>query len=160
MLQWPETCEQAFVTTHASYDGGLTFHRLADGVTLVQVTCAAGAYQGSSVFVRLDETTEPAVARTLTFTTFTSADGATLEPDETVEVWGETTVLAETQQLTVLTVARQLRDCGTWARYALDAPEPRVVEVFAQVVCPEEPGPPAQPEPGRPPDGWVRIPTN
>jgi hypothetical protein len=160
VLQWPAECENAFELTHISSDGGLFFRALEDGVTLIEVTCAAGAYQGSAVFVRLDENASPPAARTLMFATYTSADNETLERTESTELWGEAMFLQDARELTLLSVSRQTRDCGTWSRYSLAEAAPRLLELYAQIVCPEESGPPAQPEPGRPPDGWAKIPIN
>jgi len=160
LLAWPAGCEDAFGLTHAPDVGGLFFHTLGEGVTLVQVACAAGAYQGSAVFVRLDENVSPPAAKVLSFETYTSPDGAGLESAPSVELWGEVMFLASAKELTLLSVSRQMRDCGTWSRYSLVEEAPRLIELYARIACPEEPGPPAQPEPGRPPEGWARIPIN
>src|SRR5688572_21512037 len=54
-LGWPDSCEQAFASTHAGEDGGLAINVVAPGVSLVEVLCAAGAYQPSHVYVRYNE---------------------------------------------------------------------------------------------------------
>ncbi|MCI0433084.1 MAG: hypothetical protein L0271_05460, partial [Gemmatimonadetes bacterium] len=82
VLDWPDECEQAFELTHDGTAGGIRFHDLGEGVTLAEVRCAAGAYQGSMVFVRLEER-QASVARTLTFPIYISADRGTLERVET-----------------------------------------------------------------------------
>jgi hypothetical protein len=159
-LQWSDDCEEAFQLTNAANTAGLFVHGLAEGIRLVEVHCAAGAYQPSMLFIRLDQNPSPPVVTTLTFTTYDSPDGESLERAESTELWGEATVLPDRRELTLLSVSRQTRDCGTWSRYTLAAERPRLLELYAQIVCPAEQGPPADPAPGRPPQGWLRIPTN
>jgi hypothetical protein len=158
VLRWPDDCEEAFQASHAGEDGGLVFELLAEGLWVVQVLCAAGSYQPSSVYVRLDERPATAIATVLNLATFQSSDGVSLERIETTEIWGEPFVSAKEQELTVLHLSRQTGDCGIWMRYAIGAGAAELVEAWARLPCPADPEPPVTPAPGRPPQGWTRIP--
>jgi hypothetical protein len=158
-LHWPNDCEQAFALTQVTDDGGLHFHEVEPGLSLVIVRCALGAYQPTHIVLRVDERQAPAAATVLDFPTFTSSDGKSLVPTRAVELAGEVALLDGGRALTVLSLARQIGDCGTWARYRLGdgsgAPE---LELFAErVACPGAPGQRVIPAPGLPPDGWRRV---
>jgi hypothetical protein len=63
------------------------------------------------------------------------------------------------QELSILHLSRQTRDCGIWTRYALHGGEPaELVDAWARLPCPADPEPPVTPDPGHPPQGWTRIP--
>src|SRR5262245_46398212 len=66
-LAWPEDCERAFALTDASEDSGLVVHELEAGRMLIEVRCAAGAYQPSAVLMQVDASRTPPVARVLSF---------------------------------------------------------------------------------------------
>jgi hypothetical protein len=160
-LHWPDDCEGAFQATDASGDAGLRIDRLADGSTLVQIRCAAGAYQPSQVVMRTTATERtPAASALLSFTTWLSPDGASLERAEVQELWGELAFLPATQELTLLSLSRQTGDCGTWAKYTLAGNTATLDRVHARLPCPATPGAPASPAPGRPPEGWAPIDTH
>lgn len=156
-LRWPDDCEQAFEATDASGDAGLTVHALTDGSMLVEVRCAAGAYQPSSLFIRVDGTRSPPAATVLTFATYGSPDGETIERADSTELWGEPAFLPQHQQLTLLSLARQTGDCGTWTEYTLADGMPMFVALYARLPCPSTPEAPVNPAPGRPPEGWKAI---
>ncbi len=156
-LHWPNACEDDFSQTHLTDDGGLDFHTLPEGLSLVVVRCALGAYQPTSVVLRLDERPSTPKATLLEFPTFESLDGKTLASARTAELVGEVTVLDARSVLTVLSLARQLGDCGTWARYEFKDGSP-VLNAFAErVSCPDAAGARANPKSGEPPDGWKPV---
>jgi hypothetical protein len=155
-LHWPDDCEGAFEATDVSGGSGLEIHALSDGSTLVQIRCAAGAYQPSQLVMRTTDA-RPSVASILSFTTWGSADGESLEQTESEEVWGELTYLPEAQELTLLSLSRQTGDCGTWAEYRLAEGNPKLEALYVRMPCPATPGEPADPVPGKPPEGWKRI---
>ncbi|MEP7345221.1 MAG: DUF1176 domain-containing protein [Gemmatimonadaceae bacterium] len=159
-LHWPNACEDDFVQTHLTDDGGLEFHMLQQGVSLVIVRCALGAYQPTSVVLLLDERQSVMSATVLRFPTFESLDGKTLAPTNTAELVGELTLLDASNALTVLSLARQIGDCGTWARYEFPGGTP-VLKAFAErVSCPENAGPRASTRSGEPPVGWKVVQPN
>jgi hypothetical protein len=157
VLNWDETCEQEFQSSRVAEDGGLVFHQIAPGVSLVEVLCSAGAYQPSFVIVRLDERSRAPVADVLSFLTYGSTDGSSLEPAQQVEMTGEPFLLPEQRELTVLNVFRQTRDCGIWTRYGIRDGAPQLKEVRVRLPCPTGTGMPVSSEPGRPPRGWRLI---
>jgi hypothetical protein len=158
VLQWPASCEDAFQASGASDDAGMTFVELAPGLALVEVLCAAGSYQPSSVYIRLDERGASRVATLLTFTTYQSPDGVVAEaaPAE-AEVWGQVTVAAAAQELSVLTLSRQLADCGVWTRHSVATERPALIAAAYRLPCPATPGPPADAGGGHAPRGWRPI---
>jgi hypothetical protein len=134
------------------------FHAFAPRVSLVEVLCAAGAYQPSHVYVRYDEQAEPPSATLLEFPVLLSADGATPETSLETEIWGESSLSSDGRTLSVLTLSRQMADCGVWSRYAIDAARPRLVAAAAKLPCPGTPGPPAESRDGGAPQGWRPLP--
>jgi hypothetical protein len=159
LLRWPDDCDEAFRQSHAGDDAGLEFHQLSDGVFLLGVVCAAGSYQPSTIFLRVDDRKSPPTAVGLTFDSYESADGASLMRTQVTELWGDAAFLAPTRELTLLSVSRQSGDCGTWARYALTEATPRLLEFRARLPCPARPGDHVAPEPGKPPPGWKTVST-
>ena len=157
VLKWDETCEKEFQSSRVAEDGGLVFHQIVPGVSLVEVLCSAGAYQPSFVIVRLDERSQTPVADVLSFLTYESTDGSSLEPAQQVEMTGEPSLLLEQRELTVLNVFRQTRDCGIWTRYGIRDGAPQLKEVRVRLPCPAGAGVPVSSEPGRPPRGWRLI---
>jgi hypothetical protein len=157
VLGWTDDCEQAFEISYAGKGVGIEFHALRDGMTLVAVLCAAGAYQPSFMYYLLDESSPNAVASLLNFPTYESPDGRFLIHARHVELWGEPSLLHNERELTVLSLARQTGDCGTWARYGFTRREVELREFWARLPCPAEIEPPADPKPGEPPEGWRRV---
>jgi hypothetical protein len=156
-LGWPQDCEDAFTQTRLTDDGGLEIHALPSGATLAVVRCALGAYQPTSVVLLFDEQSPAHAATVLEFPSFESTDGKTLTPARMRELTGEVTWLDNAGVLIVLTLARQIGDCGTWARYAFADGTPQLTAFAAQVSCPEDPGPRVDPQPGESPRGWTTI---
>jgi hypothetical protein len=156
-LDWPQACEDEFQSTRVAEDAGLVFHPMVPGVSLVEVLCAAGAYQPSFVIVRFDERGSQPAATVLSFPTFASPDGRSLEPEEQTELTGDASISKAVQELTVLNLFRQTRDCGVWSRYGIGDPAPQLKEARAQSPCPDNPGPPVTSDAGVPPRGWRTI---
>jgi len=156
-LGWPDDCEQAFELTDASPDSGIVVQALEHGAMLVAVRCAAGAYQPSALVLQVDATGMPAAARVLTFATYVSPDGETLERVDTTELRGEIRFAAQGPTLSVLALSRQTGDCGTWAEYTVADGAPRLVTLYARLPCPGTPDAPVDPAPDEPPPGWKRM---
>lgn len=158
---WPEECESAFQASVASSDAGLVFHELADGRFLLQVLCAAGAYQPSHVFLSLDERAAPPVAALLKLPIYQSEDGRSIARTMEAEIFGEPTWLPDSRELTILSLARQTGDCGVWTKYRFtaqdDAVRPAVVEARALLPCPARLRDRAVSIQGQPPNGWKPI---
>jgi hypothetical protein len=121
------------------------------------VRCALGGYQPTSVVLRFDEHNPSKSATVLKFPGFESMDGKTLAPVRMRELSGEIAWLEDAKALVVLALARQLGDCGTWARYALSDDGPKLTAFAAHVSCPENPGQRVNPTPGEPPKSWKTI---
>ena len=159
-LHWPAECEDAFARTRLTDDGGLEAHSPQPGISTVIVRCAVGAYQPTSIVLRLDERSTTPVATVLEFPAFESLDGRTLAPARVTELAGEIAALDAGNTLTVLSLARQLGDCGTWARYRIADGAPVLVAFAARVPCPQAAGLRAEPPPGQPPAGWQPMAVN
>jgi hypothetical protein len=157
-LHWPDSCEDAFQASRAGTDGGVTFTPMGDGVSLVEVVCAAGSYQPSVVRLRLVESAGSVQATTLVFPVYQSDDGQRVTVVRQTEVWGDSTALGDQRALVVLALARQTGDCGVWTRYSLADAEPRIIEAAARLNCPTLPSDPVSFSPTEPPSGWVSIP--
>lgn len=157
VLAWPASCEDAFQASHAGDDGGLMFSGQGPELSIVQVTCAAGGYQPSQVFLRLDERGPSRVVTLLAFAGFQSSDGVSTEPTSDAEVWGDAHVSADGRELSLLALARQTGDCGIWSHYAVDSEQPRLLGAAARLPCPKAPGPSATSVDGNVPRGWRPI---
>ena len=157
VLSWPDDCEASFQASRASEDGGLEFADVGERVSVVAVLCAAGSYQPSHVFVRLDERARLPLVSLLSFSVYTSEDGTTLTRSDATEIWGEPTLSADTKELRVLALARQTGDCGVWTRYDIGSDAPRLLEARARQPCPDTPETPAFGAPGEPPEGWAPV---
>lgn len=155
ILQWPAACEEAFQTSHAGDDGGITFHRLATGLSTVDVVCAAGAYQPSHVFLRLDERGSSPTTELLRFPALVTEDGRHVESVIETEIVGEAVVSDDGEELAILAFSRQTRDCGIWSRFSITGTHPRLIDAAAKLPCPSTPSEPvASWTSERPPAGW------
>ena len=157
-LLWPDDCEEGFRTSHAGDDGGIRVVPLGAGMSLVEVTCAAGAYQPSTMRFALTEDANGARTRPLAFPVYTSDDGRSLTLSNETEVWGDSVVNGAVAEIVILSLARQTADCGVWARYSLAGDQPRLLAAAARTRCPASPGPPARVSGSDPPPGWMTIP--
>ena len=157
-LRWPDDCEESFLASRAGDDGGINVVRLGPGVSLVEVTCAAGAYQPSMMRFRLTEDASGPRSQLLHFPVYGSENGRDLTMSQETEVWGDSIVDAASAEIVILSRARQTSDCGVWTRYSLAAEPPRVLAAAARTACPAQPGPPARLSAGGPPTGWAAIP--
>ncbi len=138
ILKWPADCEDAFATTHNTQDdgfAGLEFYELSDRRYLVEVACAAGAYQGSQVYVLFDESKSPHQTNVLSFQNYVAEDEDKLEKEETAELWGTATFDARSKQLTMLNKYRGPGDCGALAAYGFEDGTPKLLEFRAKTKC-------------------------
>lgn len=93
----------------------------------------------------------------LQFATYQSEDGQQMSRHVESELFGEAAFSADGRELSVLSLARQLGDCGIWTRYAIDTERPKVVAAAARLPCPEAPGDPAAWKEGAAPPGWSPL---
>jgi hypothetical protein len=156
ILRWPDGCEDAFQASHASDDGGLLFETLDEGVLLVQVVCALGAYQPASVWLTVrPSNTGDAMVSVLAFPVEPAERPDTSVAHRETEIFGEWTFDRSSGQLTLLSVARQTGDCGFWARYVVRADAVRQTEFASKSPCPSRPGPHATLDATHPPPNWT-----
>jgi hypothetical protein len=160
ILKWSDDCESSFQSSHAGTDPGLVFHDLASRLTVVEILCAAGSYQPSSTFVRLDERGPAPAATVLRFPVYEAENGATLTNTVSAEIWGEISIDAAAPVMTVLNVARQTADCGIWTRYDIAGETPAVTDARTRLPCPARARAAVRFDPRHPPPGWRRIITN
>ena len=155
-LDWPADCEDAFQASNAgTADEGIAVSELEPRLALVEVLCAAGAYQPSHVYVLFDERGAVPVNTVLRFSVYHSEDGTSLGASMETELWGESFVSPQSRELSVLTLSRQLADCGIWSRYRIGT-DPTLIAAAARLPCPAAPGSPAA-STGGAPRGWRPI---
>lgn len=159
LLQWDDDCQGAYETSYAGAESGLQLFALDDEHVLVAVLCAAGSYVPSFVYYYVEHRDAIFTAAPLTFPTFESPDGEILAATQQLELWGEPAFTAMRGELTVLRVARQSSDCGTWARYGFTSGQVQLREFWAAFPCATEPQAPVTPVSGSPPAGWRRVDT-
>jgi hypothetical protein len=134
VLGWPDDCEQAFRETAAEGEG-IEVYPLGPARSLVEVRCAWGAYQGSYLYYRYDQSSKPPGAGPLEFEVRESPDEASLVPGKSTEIAGLPTFDAKTGELTVLDKFRGPGDCGTLATYRFDEGQARLVALRAKAAC-------------------------
>jgi len=120
------------------------------------VSTMAGAYQPSHVYVLFDERGAVPVKTVLRFSVYHSGDGRSLGASMETELWGESVVSPQSRELSVLTLSRQLADCGIWSRYRIGT-DPTLIAAAARLPCPAAPGSPAESTDAGPPRGWRPI---
>jgi hypothetical protein len=151
-LRWPDACEAEHVLAAKileSADGRVRAFPLEPGRTLVEVACARGAYQDSLRYYLWDETRAPGEATALSVPTLEPLDDE-WEPVERLEAAGESSFDARQRTLTLLTRARGLGDCGSQARYRVQARKLVLLELRGR---PCDDGPESAPPPSR----WPRV---
>ena len=123
LLGWSDECEQSFQELTADGDTyglllegpGVTSYPLGDGRTVYAVQCLLGAYQAGYAMVlqeKADGKGTPLKFRQYDW------DEKKVTHNEDAEMPGQFTFDPQTKELTVLSLARGLGDCGTLVRYA------------------------------------------
>lgn len=151
-LHWPKDCEDTFRDTFGGgtdgpglplRDTGVERHDLGNGRTLFLVQCDQAAYQG--VYAAMETGPGDGPARLLRFPT-ADADGGRVIRREDDSLVGDMQFDETNKTLTVLTKARGVGDCGSYAVYGFDAAgKPAVRELRARE-CPKKAGPYLPPE--------------
>jgi len=151
-LHWPKDCEDTFRDTFGGgadgpglplRDTGVERHDLGDGRTLFLVQCDQAAYQG--VYVAMETGPGDGPAKLLRFPT-ADADGGRIIRREDDSLVGDMQFHEADKTLTVLSKARGVGDCGSYAVYGFDAAgKPTVRELRARE-CPKKAGPYLPPE--------------
>jgi hypothetical protein len=153
LLRWSDDCEQSFSNTQAGGYSGIESHAIGEADQLVIVMCAVGGYQPSFLLYRLKQ--QKPIA--LTLETYLSTDGQNLQAAKESELWGEPVFIAESKELVILNVARQTRDCGTWAKYGFSSETAILLSFYALVPCPIEFKESVSLNSDNPPKSWKLI---
>ena len=156
-LQWSNSCEDAFQASYVGQQSGVQVYKVDDRAELISVLCSAGAYQPSFVYFLLDQKVSSVKPRAVSFPIYDSNDGQHLNLVEQTEIWGEPLFDSGRGELNILNVARQSRDCGSWAVYGLDSGRAELLELWTRYPCPQNIQTPAEQRTGVPPTGWVRV---
>ncbi len=154
LLGWNEDCEQSFQSTQAGAYSGIETYPIGNADELVIVMCAVGGYQPSFLLFRQKGQTPRAIA----LVAYGTSNGKTLHRTQEVELWGEPVFLEKTSELVILNVARQTKDCGTWAKYGFKTDSVKLQELFFKLPCPKKVS--EKDDLGSsstPPKGWKRL---
>jgi hypothetical protein len=118
LVGWSSECEEAWRAT-AGFDGGVEVYPVDRHRVMLQVACAAGAYQGSQRFYILHDAPAPdePQVRQLSVLTYESMTEGELVPKLSPEVWGRVDFDSHRRRLILLNVFRGLGDCGYRAEY-------------------------------------------
>jgi hypothetical protein len=136
-LNWPSDCESTFDYPDKSF-AGLSFYELSPKHDLVQVTCNLGSYQGTYVFLLLDESISPPKAMLLHFTTYEDSGepgSGRLQKLEGTQLTGTPEFDQSAKQLRVLNKFRGLGDCGFQVSYAFSRERPEVTVLQGKLDC-------------------------
>ena len=99
----------------------MEFYPLARGVSLIEVTCLMGAYQGTYRYYIYDETRIPAEAEALEFEV--GNPDKLLEgrfaPEKSMELIGTPAFDSKKKELSILTKTRGVGDCGSYTVYPI-----------------------------------------
>lgn len=154
LLQWDETCEQAYQATTVTDEPGVEVYALGGKSQLVRVLCAVGSYQPSFLLYQLNAA-KPAL---LSLETYSINDEQYLQHSLQTELWGEIAVKADRQTLVIVSAARQTKDCGIWVEYQLNEESLTLQSVYGKLPCPMElVGSPVSPDDPQPPADWKRL---
>jgi hypothetical protein len=136
-LHWPQDCESSFDYPDKTL-AGLAFYQLSDKHSLVQVTCTLGAYQGTYVFLLLDESASPARSNLLHFMTYEDS-GETgpgrLQKTQATELTGTPEFDRSSKQLRIINKFRGLGDCGFLTSYSFSKGEPELTGLQGKLDC-------------------------
>ncbi len=151
-LHWPKDCEDSFRETFAAApdgpglplrDTGVERHDLGDGRTLFLVQCDQAAYQG--VYVAMETSPGDGPAKLLRFP-MADADGGRIVRREDDSLVGDMQYNEADKTLTVLSKARGVGDCGSYAVYGFDAAGKPTARELRVRECPKKAGPYLPPE--------------
>lgn len=123
LLNWSNDCEESFQATSSGRSGIQSF-ALAGDRKLIEVSCAAGAYQGSQEYFLLDE-------RRVLPLTFTTVEDGNLR--EAKELTGLATF--SSGLLTVHNRYRGPGDCGSYAVYTFSSNGAQLKELREKAEC-------------------------
>ena len=125
LLNWSADCEEGFQAT-ASGRAGIQSFALSDNRKLVEVACAAGAYQGSQEYFLVHSSgVQPLTFRTI-------QDG---KLRDTKELTGLATFDAASGLLKVHTKYRGPGDCGSYAVYTFSRDSAQLKELREKSEC-------------------------
>jgi hypothetical protein len=134
-LKWPRDCEESFDYPDKSF-AGLEFFELSPKRYLVQVTCTLGAYQGTFVFLFLDESRSPSASKLLTFVDWTdSGKPDRLQKRKATQLTGTPEFDPDKKLLRLTNKFRGIGDCGFLATYSLAKEQPELVLLQAKLEC-------------------------
>lgn len=133
ILQWPDSCETAFDNREGTWSG-MTFWPIGPKQFLVEVQCFLAAYQPTNMYAWYDGGTEPARAKFLAFTVYTS-DGKKIVQEQVMELAGLSDFDAEQKELSFTTKSRGLGDCGSFAKYGIQNGTATLKEFRAKFHC-------------------------
>ena len=125
LLKWSNDCEESFQATGSGRSGIQSFPLTGDR-RLIEVACAAGAYQGSQEYFLL----HGSAARPLKFRVV--EDG---KLKDATEITGLAEFDVKTGELKVHNRYRGLGDCGSYAIYTFPGDEARVKELREKAEC-------------------------
>ena len=125
LLSWSNDCEESFQATSSGRSGIQSF-ALAGDRKLIEVACAAGAYQGSQEYFLLHE-------RRVLPLTFTTVEDGSLR--ETKELTGLATFDASSGNLKVHNRYRGPGDCGSYAVYTFTSSGAQLQELREKAEC-------------------------
>ncbi len=136
-LKWPQDCEDSFDYPDKTF-AGLAFFELSPNHYLVQVTCNLGSYQGTSVFLLLDESRSPSESKLLHFVDYEDSGDPgpnRLQKHTVTELTGTPEFDAEPRQLRLIDKFRGLGDCGFMTTYSFTKEQPELVLFQAKLEC-------------------------
>lgn len=131
LVAWSDECERAHADTFVGSDHvGVRTFSLNGGRELVEVACAAGAYQGSQEYAIIGANL--AATTRVELPVLDQPDGAPDTWSRARLVWGTPTFDSSNGQLTILNVSRGMGDCGSLVSYRFDQLRVSVVEARAK----------------------------
>jgi hypothetical protein len=153
LLKWDNACERAYQSTNVTDEAGVETYVFDDTDKLVRVLCAVGSYEPSFLLYRIKDQ-QPALLR---LETYIASDEDYLQRTLQTELWGEIFVNPKTRTLVIVNVARQTKDCGTWAQYGLKAYSVDLQALYSKLPCPLDIASPVSPDAANPPTDWQRL---
>lgn len=143
-LKWPDDCESTFDYPDKSMSG-LAFYELSPKRYLVQVTCTLGSYQGTYVFLLLDESASPSTSKLLKFVSYQDSGEPgpnRISKTQSSELTGTPAFDGAAKQLQVVDKFRGVGDCGFQTIYGFAKEQPELILVRGKMDCDGKPSNP------------------
>jgi len=127
IIKWPNSCNKTFTYPTA----GIVFLKIDSDTHLLQVTCTYGAYQGMSLFYKVNTSSTNSKLLTLP-KSYTDKKGES-------EIWGNVLNDSTAKAFSILNLYSGFGNCGRLTTYDLSQQTPKIISLKRQEDCDKKP---------------------